>query len=51
MSPSLHVGKSALHASTVIGVGRAQTPKSFVNACNTFITIETLERDARRRPR
>ena len=38
------------HPSTVIGVGRAQTPKSFVNACNTFITIETLERDARRRP-
>ena len=38
------------HPSTVVGVGRAQTPKGFVNACNAFITIETLEKDARRRP-
>ena len=28
---------------TVIGIGRQQTAKSFVAACNTFVEIETLE--------
>lgn len=28
---------------TVIGIGRSQTPQSFVKACHTFVEVETLQ--------
>jgi len=35
----------------VIGIGEKKTPTSFVNACNEFIHIEPVSRDARKQVR